>query len=413
MARILVIDDERDVRETLAAYLDDSDHEVLQAGSGQQGIQLCREEQPDLVICDLRMPGMDGLAVLAVVSQEFPETPFLVLSGMGRVNDAVTALKNGAWDYLTKPVQDMAMLEHAINQALEKARLRRKNHEYQRNLEESNQRLEESNQRLEESLQQLEEANQRLNTSLQQLEEDEAAGRRIQFQLLPQENHQILDYTFNRHLLTSMYLSGDFVDYFPLDEGRIGFYIADVSGHGVSSALVTVLLKSYMSRYLELFLQKKSRGLLDPALILSRLNHNILKGKMSKYLTMFYGIIDRPNNCLHYANGGQFPCPILYDGQQAQFIGSKNVPVGLFEFAEYQAETIPLPKHFTLTLISDGILEVLPHENLKDKLAYLLEVAAHAQPSIGSLLQQLGLNQTSTLPDDITLLLINKEDSRG
>lgn len=204
------------------------------------------------------MPGMDGLAVLAVVSQEFPETPFLVLSGMGRVNDAVTALKNGAWDYLTKPVQDMAMLEHAINQALEKARLRRKNHEYQRNLEESNQRLEEANQRLEESLLQLEQANQRLAASLQQLEDDEAVGRRIQFQLLPQENHQILDYTFNRHLLTSMYLSGDFVDYFPLDEGRIGFYIADVSGHGVSSALVTVLLKSYMSRYLELFLQKKA-----------------------------------------------------------------------------------------------------------------------------------------------------------
>ncbi|NIV97684.1 SpoIIE family protein phosphatase, partial [Candidatus Saccharibacteria bacterium] len=95
---------------------------------------------------------------------------------------------------------------------------------------------------------------------LLRLREDEEAGRRLQFQLLPRDNQSFGDYQFSRKLWTSLYLSGDFVDYFYIDEDHLGFYIADVSGHGVPSAFVTVLLKSYMNRYLELFRQQKNQG---------------------------------------------------------------------------------------------------------------------------------------------------------
>ncbi|HXH02055.1 MAG TPA: SpoIIE family protein phosphatase [Candidatus Competibacteraceae bacterium] len=386
-ATVLLIDDERDVRESLAAFLEDCDFQVLEAASGEQGIAICRETRPDLVLCDLRMPGMDGLAVLEVIRHELPETPFLVLSGLGRLREAVDALKRGAWDYLTKPIEDLEMLEHAINQALERARLLRKNREYQEHLEETNRRLQ---------------------RSLQQLEEDEAAGRRIQFQLLPEDDFRHQGYHFRRRLLTSMYLSGDFVDYFVLDAEHISFYIADVSGHGVSSAFVTVLLKSYMSRYLELFRQGKSRGLMDPAKILTRLNRNILKGNMGKYLTMFYGIINTARRELTFSNGGQFPPPILYDDREARFIGTKNVPVGLFDFAEYQNDTLELPERFTLTLISDGILETLGEPSLADKQARLLERVGQSGLTLETLLTRLDLDdEQRQLPDDITLLLID------
>lgn len=385
--RILTIDDENMVREILTAYLEDSGFKVIQANDGQTGIELIRSHQPDLVLCDLRMPGMDGLQVLATVTREFPELPILVVSGMGGMSDAIQALKLGAWDYVTKPIEDMAVLEHAIDHALERARLRRENREHRERLER---------------------INEQLRQTVRRLREDETAARRIQFQLLPENNKVFRNYCFSRHLLTSQYLSGDFVDYFAIDADHLGFYIADVSGHGVSSAFVTIMLKSYIGRYRELYRQNRDRGILNPAETLSRLNREIFSCHMDKYLTMFYGIIEWSSNLLRYSSGGQFPFPILFDGQEAHYIGKKSLPIGLFDFASYQTESLQLPPRFAMVLISDGILETLPQTNLRAKQAFLLELIGDMNLTLEDLVQQLGLDQIGLLPDDVTLLLIKK-----
>ena len=388
-ARILTIDDEALVREILTAYLEDSGFEVIQAGDGQTGIDLIRREQPDLVLCDLRMPGMDGLQVLAAVTRDFPELPILVVSGMGGLSDAIQALKLGAWDYVTKPIEDMAVLEHAIDHALERARLRRENREYREHLEA---------------------VNEQLRQTLRRLQEDETAARRIQFQLLPENDKAYRNYRFSRHLLTSQYLSGDFVDYFAIDGEHLGFYIADVSGHGVSSAFVTVMLKSYMGRYRELRRQNRDKGILNPAETLGRLNREIFGCHMDKYLTMFYGVIDWASNRLRYSSGGQFPFPILFDGEQACYIGKKSLPIGLFDFASYQTELLDLPRRFVLALVSDGILETLPQTTLRDKQAFLLDRIRDTGLDIENLIQTLGLDRAGPLPDDVTLLLIKRTE---
>ena len=388
-ARILTIDDEDLVREILTAYLEDSGFEVIQASDGQTGIDLIRRQSPDLVLCDLRMPGMDGLQVLAAVTRDFPELPILVVSGLGGMSDAIQALKLGAWDYVTKPIEDMAVLEHAINHALERARLRRENREHREHLEV---------------------VNEQLRQTLRRLQEDEAAARRIQFQLLPENDKQYRNYRFSRHLLTSQYLSGDFVDYFAIDGDHLGFYIADVSGHGVSSAFVTVMLKSYMGRYRELHRQNRDKGILNPAETLSRLNREIFGCRMDKYLTMFYGVIHWSDNRLRYSSGGQFPFPILFDGERAGYIGKKSLPIGLFDFASYQTETLDLPQRFVLALISDGILETLPQASLNDKQAFLLGLIRDTHLDITSLIQTLGLDRAGPLPDDVTLLLIQRAE---
>ena len=385
--RILTIDDENMVREILTAYLEDSGFKVIQANDGQTGIELIRSHQPDVLLCDLRMPGMDVLQVLATVTREFPELPILVVSGMGGMSDAIQALKLGAWDYVTKPIEDMAVLEHAIDHALERARLRRENREHRERLER---------------------INEQLRQTVRRLREDETAARRIQFQLLPENNKVFRNYCFSRHLLTSQYLSGDFVDYFAIDADHLGFYIADVSGHGVSSAFVTIMLKSYIGRYRELYRQNRDRGILNPAETLSRLNREIFSCHMDKYLTMFYGIIEWSSNLLRYSSGGQFPFPILFDGQEAHYIGKKSLPIGLFDFASYQTESLQLPPRFAMVLISDGILETLPQTNLRAKQAFLLELIGDMNLTLEDLVQQLGLDQIGLLPDDVTLLLIKK-----
>jgi CheY-like chemotaxis protein len=134
-ATVLTIDDEPVIRESIAVYLEDSGFKVLQAENGKTGLAIFRGQKPDIVLVDLRMPEIDGLDVLAAVTRECPEIPIIVVSGTGILQDAIESLRLGAWDYLTKPIHDMAILEHAVRKALERASLMAENRRYRRNLE--------------------------------------------------------------------------------------------------------------------------------------------------------------------------------------------------------------------------------------------------------------------------------------
>jgi phosphoserine phosphatase RsbU/P len=337
-----------------------------------------------LVACDLDLPGSDAL--LEILAQEHTGVPIIAFSASTTTETPVEAFRRGADDYLSKPLTG-PMLDESLDRILSGLRFRRRTARY---------------------LADLERTNGLLRQNLQRLRDDEESGRRLQFQLLPPERQQFDSYHFSRRLWTSLYLSGDFVDYFRIDDQHSGFYIADVAGHGASPAMITVLLKSYMNRYLELYRQAKNRGILDPARIFGRINQNMLKSDMDKHLTMFYGIIDHANNRLCYGNAGQFPYPILYDGEQVRYIETRGKPLGLFEFAEYRTVGLPLPERFMLTLLSDGILELLPQSQLSDKLAYLLDMFSNPGNTPASLSKHLGLTRADTLPDDVTMLQIRR-----
>lgn len=157
---VLIIDDEPIVLESVSVYLNDSGFHVLKAENGRIGLTVFREKKPDIVLVDLRMPEIDGLEVLAVVTAEAPETPIVVISGTGDMQDVLEALHRGAWDFVTKPIQDMAVLEHAVRKALERARLRVENRRYRVHLEDEilkrTANLKERSQALENSKRQLE-----------------------------------------------------------------------------------------------------------------------------------------------------------------------------------------------------------------------------------------------------------------
>ena len=134
--KVLTVDDDEFVREILVAYLEDSGYEVLQAENGRLGLETFRRENPDLVMLDLRMPEMDGLEVLGHITKESPDTPVILVSGMGTIGDAIKALKLGAWDYIAKPIHDMGVLEHAVSKALERADFIEQRKKYREHLEE-------------------------------------------------------------------------------------------------------------------------------------------------------------------------------------------------------------------------------------------------------------------------------------
>lgn len=132
---ILVIDDEDAVRQSFIDYLEDMGYRVFTAENGRAGVDLFDREDVDLVTVDLRMPEMDGLEVLAHIRQKSPDTPAIVVSGTGIISDVVEAVRQGAWDYILKPVKDLHVLSHAVHMALEKARLKKENDQYQKRLE--------------------------------------------------------------------------------------------------------------------------------------------------------------------------------------------------------------------------------------------------------------------------------------
>ena len=133
--RVLVIDDEDIVRDSVSTYLADSGFVVFQARDGREGLDQFQEKQPHVVLLDLRMPRMDGLEVLEAIAGELDQVPVIVVTGAGVLQDAVAALRLGAFDYVTKPIVDMAVLEHSVNRALEHTRLREENRRYQAHLE--------------------------------------------------------------------------------------------------------------------------------------------------------------------------------------------------------------------------------------------------------------------------------------
>ncbi len=132
---VLIVDDERIVRESLAIYFDDMGYRVREAENGLSAIEACHREMPDLVFTDLRMPVMDGFAVVERLAVDYPEMPVVVISGMGNVNEAIQALHLGAWDYITKPIEDLEIIEITSKRVLERSRLKRENREYRERLE--------------------------------------------------------------------------------------------------------------------------------------------------------------------------------------------------------------------------------------------------------------------------------------
>jgi serine phosphatase RsbU (regulator of sigma subunit) len=385
-ATIVVADDTDVAREVVMRLLKRFGYLPLEAADGVQALALVRSSKPDLLLCDLRMPNLDGLGLLKEVKQEFPELPVIVMSGEGLLQDAVGALQLGAWDYISKPFEPAA-LAHAIRKALEKAAL----------IDENRcQRTE------------LEAINRQLRASLALLAEEEDAGRQIQLRMLPRNRQCFGEYQFTRDVLPSTFLSGDFIDAFSIDDQHWGFYLADVSGHGVSSALVTVLLRTFVQRQVASYVRSQDRLILSPSQLLMRLNQDMANENLDKHLTIFYGIIDLRDDSLLYANAGHFPWPVLFADGVVTVLEQPGLPVGLAPNTRYEDHRLQLPRKVSLSVFSDGLLEVLPQSSLNEKLAFLQDFFGRPDVTVEQARRELHLHDGSVLPDDIAILIVQR-----
>ena len=246
----------------------------------------------------------------------------------------------------------------------------------------------------------------RTRSQLREFQRDQRAGKYIQMGMLPPSPMVIDRYRLRHKLYPSLMLSGDFVDYFRITDRHFAFYMADVSGHGASSAFVTVLLKNFSRR---LRREYRPKMLKAPGEILAALNRELLDNRLDKHVAIFIGVVDLLDDTLAYANGGHFPSAILCDDSGCRYLEIAGKPVGLFEGVSWASNQQPLRGPLTLAMASDGALEIMGQVPLAQKEQRLLDAVQRTRSQGTELWQVLGLEQREAGPDDIACLVITKE----
>lgn len=385
LVRILIIDADDKARAELARYLETRGYYVLgypDMGSAQASVD---DSTPDIIFADLTPAEILELAEWLDEAETY--IPIVACSSTDASNDVVDALRAGASDFVLKPgCKDKSGLRDVIRKLLERVRVRRLNQLYR---------------------QELEDANSDLRDGIAELEADQRAGRKVQLRMLP-EKEQFIGGLYIDHLIKpSLYLSGDFLDYFPLTEDKTLVYIADVSGHGASSAFVTVLLKNLSNRLQRNFRRGSSDDILYPDQFLERINSELLDTGLGKHVTVFVGIISLSERTLEYAVGAHFPMPVLsFEDGTTAFLEGSGLPVGLFESPQWEVYKVPLDKPFHLILFSDGILEVIRQKSLDEKEQRLLELVSGGRQTVASFSEALNLDEITELPDDIGIVTV-------
>jgi len=249
-------------------------------------------------------------------------------------------------------------------------------------------------------------AERQLGALMAELELDQRAGRYIQLGMLPPNPMAIDGFRLQHHILPSLILSGDFVDYFRITDRFFAFYVADVSGHGASSAFVTVLLKNFSRR-----LRREFRpSMLDnPGEILQWINRELLEQAIDKHVALILGVGNLDTQEIRLVNGGHYPPAILTRAGRSDFVEQRGKPVGLFEEVEYQSYAVPMEPGDRLVMFSDGVMDLMKLDDLAAKEQRLLS-AANAGGSVEDMWSRLNLNYNSdSRPDDMTCLLVQRE----
>ena len=268
----------------------------------------------------------------------------------------------------------------------------------------------ERRQRTERYRQELEKTNHDLQESLQSLKQDQIAGLEVQKSLMPESPLRFGDFEISHSVEPSLYLSGDFVGYnFVLDRYLL-FYFVDVSGHGASSAFVTVLLRFMIGRVIRRHILGNDWEALAraPEGLVEHINSQILATGLGKHLTIFAGSLDTQTNNLRYVVGAQLPQPILISDGAASYLPGKGKAAGIFEEVEWDVEEVMLPAKSALVLLSDGVLDVLQEKSLAQKEQSLLASLSTEIRHIDQVKEALSLQFTEGPQDDISVLLLTR-----
>ncbi|WP_286193837.1 SpoIIE family protein phosphatase [Tropicibacter sp. R16_0] len=342
--QVLVVDDSRLQRRILVSSLKKWGFEVIEADCGEAALEICQTSPPDLILSDWVMPGMSGLEFCKAV-RELPNDAysyFILLTSKSEKNEIAQGLDAGADDFLIKPVSSDE-LRARISAGDRILGMQRE--------------LSKKNRMIEEALDELKVAHDAIDKDLMQ-------ARKIQESLVPELTREFGSSRVSLLLKPCGHIGGDLVGMFSPGVNRLGFYSIDVSGHGITSAMMTARLGSYLSsNYFEQNVAMEKRfnrfyALRKPEEVAASLNSRLIADTgIEEYFTMVYAIVDLRSGLLRMVQAGHpHPLVLRRDGR-AEFVGEGGVPIGLLPDIPYTQFETQLNPGDRLLLYSDGFTE--------------------------------------------------------
>ena len=235
---IMLVDDDPIFRKVTSAYLESQGFKVVEAENGLEALQQLRECHPDLVLCDLSMPVLDGIEFVEEVSLEYPSMPLIVVSGTDEMSDVAKALRFGIKDFLPKPIANYEHLSQAIENTLEDSDC---HFAQQRDFSSQWFRVDDGGEMPDE---------QELHWHLEYLQQNPNAARDLLHALLPEKDTSQGDWKCSYRLLQSTDVMPLVFDYRWLMNGQFAFYLVDSASLDKDGVATTLLVRALFDDYL-------------------------------------------------------------------------------------------------------------------------------------------------------------------
>jgi|TARA_R100001015_G_C4609092_1_gene164363 sigma-B regulation protein RsbU (phosphoserine phosphatase) len=378
----MVVDDEPDLQmlilQRFRKQIKEDVYDFCFAENGEEALDMLQESNDiTLVLSDINMPKMDGLTFLAEAQKlNNPVLKTVIVSAYGDMENIRTAMNRGAFDFVTKPI-DFKDLELTIKKGLSEIKY-------------------------------LLEAGEQMKT-LESVQTDLETAARIQQKMLPQVFPPFPDrkeFSIYAEMHTAKQVGGDFYDFFMLDEHRLGFLIADVSGKGVPASIYMAVSRT--------MIRSLATQIDDPAQCLSTVNTILIpESDLTTFVTVFYGVMDTRTGTVKYCNGGHnLPYIVRKDGTIEEIENTSGLLLGKIEPIEFETKELTLQPGEKILMFTDGVTEAMAeNEDMYEEPRLEAFLKKHSEDDLNKLVRSLIVDVLKFMgkadqSDDITVLSV-------